>query len=224
MRIEHILAIAIPAVIIILIALGVWAAFRAQKRRRAAWAEQALRLGYTYQEQDLNLINRLAGLELFSRGSSREAKNVLTGRGPGADVALFDYSYVTGSGKSRTSWLYTVCVQRSSALRLPHVVITPEIPLVSRIVELFGGQDIDFPEDAEFSKAFVVKGEDVDAVRRLLDEPLRRHLLNFRKGYHSFEGRDDTWVLACMQTIKPEQGPEFLMRAAEVISFLPSSR
>jgi hypothetical protein len=222
MGIQHVLAIAIPVAIISLIVYGIVYAIRAEKRRREAWAEQALRLGYTFQADDAGLVAGLSALELFSRGDSRKASNVLSGRGAGADVVLFDYSFTTGSGKSRATHLYTVCVQRSPALRLPHVVITPEIRFVSRIVELFGGQDIDFPDDEEFSKKFVVKGEDVDAVRRLLVPPLRSNLLTFRAGYSSFEARGDTWVLACNQLIKPEQAAEFLLRAAETVNLLRS--
>jgi hypothetical protein len=223
MGIQHVVAIAIPVVIIGGIVLVIVAIFRGQKRRREEWEQEAMRLGYTYQKEDANVVSRFGHLELFNRGSSRRATNVLIGRNPGADVTLLDYSYSTGSGRSRSTHVSTVCVQCSAALNLPHVQISPEFGLVSRFFELLGAQDIDFPEDEAFSKAFVVKGENVEAVRQLLGPALRMHLLQFRPKYHSFEGKGDTWLIHYNQLVKPTDAAELIMRAAEIINYLRAS-
>ena len=101
------------------------------------------------------------GLSLLDRGHSRRCDCLVRGRsgeGDGAQALdLFDYRYVTGHGKNRTTHRYAVAI-----LTLPFPVkglrLRPENAL-DKVGEFLGAEDIDF-ESAEFSRRFFVSAND----------------------------------------------------------------
>ena len=69
----------------------------------------------------------------------------------------FDYHYVTGSGKNRSTHYFSAIILRSD-VQLKPLSIRPE-GIFDRVTEFFGLDDIDF-ESAEFSRRFYVKSPD----------------------------------------------------------------
>jgi len=63
--------------------------------------------------------------------------------------------------------------------------VTPE-GLFDKIGAAFGGQDIDFEEDLEFSKRYRLRGGDEPAVRQLFHVGVRQQLLS-----------DSAWCIEC---------------------------
>jgi hypothetical protein len=103
-------------------------------------------------------------LNLFTLGQGVEARNVMQGEIDRMTVSLFDYTYVTGSGKSRTNHHQTVVGLSLPTLALPAFVLKPE-NIFHKVGSAFGMQDIDLPEAPDFSKRFLLRGAREHAIR-----------------------------------------------------------
>jgi len=125
------------------------------KKRLQALARLAASLGLEFSRYDLfALPERLAFLGLFDAGHSRVASNILYGSREGAKVYLFDYRYVTGSGKNRQVHRFNCCVVETG-MDFPRLWIRRE-RWYDKVAAVVGFDDIDF-ESAEFSRKFFVK-------------------------------------------------------------------
>jgi len=82
------------------------------------------------------------------------------------DVSIFDYRYITGSGKNSHMWRQTVILFQSSQLQLPSFVLRPE-NVFHKIGSTFGYQDINFDSYPIFSKQYLLRGADEKAIRKI---------------------------------------------------------
>ena len=105
---------------------------------------------------------------LFNKGHSREMKHVMKTKTDNVKMTLFDYAYTTASGEHHSRHTQTVVAFEHDSLSLPKFTLSPE-GLFSKIGAAIGFQDIDFDEHSEFSKSFVLKGEDEPAIRNFFD-------------------------------------------------------
>jgi len=150
--------------VLVAVALGaaaVWAWQQDQKRqeRLRLWA---LKRGWrVWPGGEGGPLYEHPGLSLLERGHSRRCDTLVRGRSGGEageqPLDLFDYRYVTGHGKNRTTHHYVVAI-----LTLPFPVkrlrLRPENAL-DKVGEFLGAEDIDF-ESAEFSRRFFVTADD----------------------------------------------------------------
>jgi hypothetical protein len=132
--------------------------YYAEKQRREAMVQIAQKLGLTYLEQTSNYKDsQYSNLKLFREGHSRKSYNVIGGRIERYEVELFDYRYVTGSGKNSQTHYYSVCIltvpQRFKSLYIRHE------NFLDKIAGAIGFDDIDFASK-EFSKKYYVKSDD----------------------------------------------------------------
>lgn len=141
------------------VGFGWWWETERVKKLRAAGA--ALGLHPTDDGLD-DLPEGLRAMPLFGLGRSRKAANVMWSER--RDYVVFEYAYTTGSGKSSTTHHQTLGAFHSPGRSLPAFTAAPE-DLGDWFAELFGGQDIDFPGDPVFSKAYRLTGDDEAAVR-----------------------------------------------------------
>lgn len=104
----------------------------------------------------------LRALPLFKEGHSGWAENVLWP--VDRDYVVFEYCYTEGSGKHKTTYTQTVGALLCRGKALPAFTAWPE-GILDWISERIGGQDIDFPQDPAFAKAYRLRGDDEGAVR-----------------------------------------------------------
>lgn len=151
--------IAFPIIGIIALFFGIWWVARVMERRRRetfqAWA-QAHGFAYAAEGPDGPPAG-VGGFELLGRGRSHQSSNVVIGRCASGALTVFDWRYVTGSGKNRTTHNRTA-IHLAPPCRLSGLRIREE-GLFDRLAELVGFNDIDF-ESAEFSRAFHVSAEE----------------------------------------------------------------
>ncbi|GAB4214059.1 MAG: hypothetical protein OHK0012_11330 [Synechococcales cyanobacterium] len=83
----------------------------------------------------------------------------------GTSIAIFDYQYVTGHGKNRRTHQMTVFYARQAEMRLPQFRLHPEIPVFHAIAKRFGMQDINFDSHPQFSRTYLLRGENEFLVR-----------------------------------------------------------
>ena len=149
-----ILFVLIAVVIGIAIVVGLLAA----AKRRQAMAVWASGKGLQFSAgKDHSFDNRFAAFKCLRQGNSRYAHNIISGVCDGLEIQAFDYHYVTGSGKNRTTHTFSAMLVKSP-LPLQPLYIRRE-NIFDKVTEFFGLDDIDF-ESAEFSRKFFVKAPD----------------------------------------------------------------
>jgi hypothetical protein len=159
----------IPILIIggvILFVVGIIAAVAYYERKRREGLETvATELGLTFlPEGDPAIQEQVNGFGLFNQGRSRQITNLIKGTTDEVEIAIFDYRYVTGSGKHQTTHNQTVASLRSHLLNVPSFAMRPE-GMFDKIGSVLGYQDIDFESHPEFSQMFVLKSDNEQQVR-----------------------------------------------------------
>jgi len=166
--------IVVPAFIALAAAVIVFGILKA-RQRRDAMARLAADLGFEYYADDpWGLAERYAMFDLFGRGHSRKASNVLCGELDGRAVVAFDYKYTTGSGKNQSTHHYQGVV-----LGLPIVAAGLRMrgeTAFDRLASWVGWDDIDFESD-EFSRRYHVRSEDRRFAYDIFHARLIEHLL-----------------------------------------------
>lgn len=201
-----------------LVALAWWAA-RFWSRRRQQWEQAAPMLGLTLVDGP-PLHERFSQLEYFQRGSQRRTRVLLEGEGWRGRVVLGDHVFTVGSGNSKSQHRHTVCLVSSPRLTLPNFSLRRENVLLDRVAELFGGQDIDFEEDHDFSRAYRLRGSDEAAVRALFSAQLRHFLMLNVDRRVTVEGRSDTLLVHTGKLLRPEEARVLLHTAQELAQLL----
>lgn len=134
-------------------------------KRRKDLRQLALTSGHLF-DPEAGMLPPLenTGLSLFLRGHSTEAADMLT---PSADVPgsvwFFDYTYITGSGKTQARHDFTLGLFRLEKASFPVFELRPET-LMDKLGAIIGFEDIDIPGFPEFSRKYLLKGKDPGAI------------------------------------------------------------
>ena len=206
------------AFVVIVVASFVVSHFK-RKKRTEAFERVAGDLGLTFSPQgNEGLFTQLGWCELFSRGRDKKVLNLMRGSNEGREIALFDYQYITGHGKSRRTHSSTVACLRSDGTPLPGFTLRPE-GTWDKISGWFGGTDMDFDSHPKFSRSFVLRGHHEVAVRRLFT-PMVLEYYEQHTGI-SAEGLNDTLLYYRHgKTIPAEGVTQFLADAFQSLSLL----
>ena len=164
--------------LVVVLAVYSW---QKEKERTRVLQMTASQLGWSFAAVvPLNMIAGLERFALFNQGHGKQIKNFMYGEATGIKAAVFDYLYVTGSGKNRQTHAQSVVYLEPTNLSVPFFSLRPEGFLL-KIFTAFGYQDIDFGQRPEFSKQYILRGPDEQAIRRTFNDGL----LSF---YESYEG------------------------------------
>jgi hypothetical protein len=161
--------------------LLIWLSVRYEKKRTQQLMEAGQALGFeplSILPTDLDGVT--GGFVLLNTGRDRTASNIVRRQADQLDVVIYDYRYTVGHGKSTQTPHQTVVLFRSPAIQAPRLILKPE-GWLNKIGELFGGKDIDFDEAPEFSKKFVLAGDDEAAIREFFTLERLELLTTFHK-------------------------------------------
>ena len=202
-------------VVLCIIALIFAVTLYLDKKRAEALEAFAREIGFTFVGNDRTRIpNMVGGFELFNKGRSRTVKHLLYGPRGRANVYLFDYSYRTGGGKNSTTHVQTVVLFQSEALQLPRFFLVPE-NFFHKIGNLFGYRDIDFDAYPQFSKQYLLRGEDEDRIRQCFNH----RILSFfesRQGLYTEGNGAQLLYYRVRQVVQPKNLQSFLDEAEQV--------
>jgi hypothetical protein len=166
---EIVHALIFAAAIIGIICVIFYIARRREKVRTEKLTSIFQDLGFPFQaDVDPVRLEHLSGFPLMNIGRGKQLTNVISVEGPNADIAVFDYRYVTGGGDNRKVRKQTVMSVESPSLVLPAFNLRPE-GFWSKVGSTFGGQDIDFVAHPEFSEKYVLQGDSEEEVRIYMD-------------------------------------------------------
>jgi hypothetical protein len=155
--------------LIAIIAVYSW---QKEKERTRQLQLMASQLGWSFAASaPLNMISGLERFALFDQGHGKEIKNFMYGAASGAKAAVFDYVYVVGHGKNRQTHRQSVIYLEPPNFSVPYFSLRPENVLL-KIFTAFGYQDIDFGQRPEFSRRYILRGQDEQAIRRTFNDGL----------------------------------------------------
>lgn len=154
-----------------LLALVVYLADYLEKKRREALEQVARSLGMSFSaELPEGIRSRLlqAGFELFQRSGARFYNSMFKRLNDGTEIAIFDYSWKASRRRRRRrerEYYFSVFWAYCEDLRLPHFWLHPEVPLFHDVAKAFGMQDINFENHPDFSRRYLLRGEDEAKIR-----------------------------------------------------------
>ena len=144
------------------------------KKRTEKMQGYAEARGYTFEGDAHSIGAQLHEFKLFNQGHSTRIMNAMRGSKETGAVHICDYQYSTGSGKNRTTHHQTIALLHTPGRRAPHFFVRRQARFFDAIGKLFGGQDINFEEDPDFSKKYVLQGAgDEEMLRRFMSPGLR---------------------------------------------------
>ena len=203
--------------LVAMVPIAIYLQRRFERKRAEAFEQAARSLGFLPATGPTSSPEPDPLFPLMDRGHSRKVTNAWSGILDGAPVRLFDYRFTTGGGKSQHVHRYTVAVFPEAGPTLPEFDLAPE-SVLSRIGQIFGYQDIDFPEDEGFSRQYLLRGRDEGAIRSAL-HPIRGLLVD-RPGWCIQVRRGSVAVFRREGTWKPEEIPETLAAARRIVGAL----
>lgn len=189
-----------------------------EKKRTEFMQEYAQARGFTFLGVDRELWALLDGFKLFSQGHSRELKNAMRGVKAFGEVHLADYTYVTGSGKHRTTHQQTIAVVRTPGRAAPHFFARRQNAFFDALGKMFGGQDINFDDDPDFSKAYVLQtAGDEQQLRNFMSPRLREALTALAPKKPSLEASGELLLVHFGRRLKkPEELDALLLDTSNV--------
>jgi hypothetical protein len=177
-------------------------------RRRSQKIEAiAKSFGLTFRRKPTDADKALPfGSYLANEGHGRIVSNVLeAARSDELNFTIFDYQYTIGYGKSSSTYQQTITRMQSSLFHLPSFILYPET-FFAKMGKAFGRTDINFPESPEFSRKFILRGDDEAAIRALFTPTLRQALEPHER--LTIEGAGDLlFIFRAARRAKPDELP-----------------
>jgi hypothetical protein len=165
----------IALIVFVLILLGPLALIAyLEKRRREALERVARRLGMSFSaELPEGIRSRLLQAGFFQRSGARFYNSMFKRLNDGTEIAIFDYSFKAFRSRPRRgnyylrrrNYYFSVFWAYCEDLRLPRFRLRPEVPLFDDVAKAFGMQDINFENHPDFSRRYLLRGEDEAKIR-----------------------------------------------------------
>jgi hypothetical protein len=208
------------AVVIVLfigiVGLVIWWNMAMRAKRVAEFKELAAQGGFTWSEKDASWASPYTGhFRFFTHGTNQRFQDFLQRSLGDRRVCVFQFSYVTSSGKSRTSHVQSVVLMVSSKINLPAFILEPE-NILHKIGEFFGGSDIDFPESPVFSSKYLLKCSDLEGITSLFG-PEVRAFFEQNLGWY-VEGAGDSFIALRQGRLWPVREIPHLAQIGEQIT------
>lgn len=207
---------------IAIVIIAIVAASAYERKRTDGLLAVASSMNFAFsKEGNADVQGALAGFNLFSHGHARKLKNLLSGTANDIDVNIFDYRYTTGSGKNSHTYRQTVVAFQSTLLNLPDFALRPE-HFFHKIGAAFGYQDINFDGYPVFSKKYLLRGSDEQAIR----ETFHEGVLTFYEGREKLctEGHGNQLIVyRASKRVPPNAVPAFMEEAFKVFALFKIS-
>lgn len=185
---------------------------RARKARTEAMRVVATTMGFAFEETTTP--EALGAFALLEHGRGRYGRNVLKGQLAGRPATICDYRYVVPSGKSSHEVRQTVVIFTDAQPGLPDFELRPE-NVMHKLAAVFGYQDIDFDSNEEFSKRYLLRGQDEEAIRRAFNSGLLL-LLSSEPGWSIQAAAGRLLVFRSAQVSEASQVPSFAADALRI--------
>ena len=176
--------------------------------------------------------------KITKKGKQRDFYYVVSGKRDNVYFSVMTYKYSDNEPPRESTFLgmkviskpnrkyqkpdyfATLCFLSVDGLYMPHFFIRDESFITDSLGKLFGGQDINFEEDPEFSKKFVLQGDNEGEIRRFFNSKVRSSFVKFHQKGFVYEGVGrHLFVYTPNSYSKIEQKMQFF---ADSLKFLPA--
>jgi len=202
-------------VVVIVVLLFAKYARKLERERTLGLKSSATLLGWQFSEEaPMSYLPNLDNFALFGHGHNKQIKNLMYGETNGVKAALFDYIYVTGSGKSRHTHYQSVVYFEPRHLNIPFFSLRPENAL-HKLIAAFGYQDIDFDNHPTFSSKYLLRGTDEQAIRNTFGDALLA-FYETNPGLSTDGGGNQLFIFRQGYRTPPHEAQSFINWAAQV--------
>ena len=182
---------------------------RREQERTQQMRNVASLLGWQFSEAaDMSWIPNLEKFAIFNQGHSKQIKNAMYGEIDGVKAAVFDYYYVVGQGKNRSTFNQSVVYFEPRNLNLAPFSLRPEHTF-HKIISAFGYQDIDFGNRPDFSSKYLLRGPDEPGVRSIFTDALLG-FYEMNEGASTDGGGNQLFIFRQNQRPSPHETQAFL--------------
>jgi len=168
------------------------------RKRRDALGELSKQLGlelnWQLPSEEANAFHRF---ELAHKGHGRSSNTTISADDGMTRLAIFEHTFVSGSGKNQHRSYYVIGMARDERLNAPAMSLPPR-NWMHWVTALFGAKTVDFPDDPLFTQRVAVKADFPESVRAFLNERARELIRGTPRLQMATHG--DTLIL-----IKPRQ-------------------
>ena len=210
------------AIIVLFVVIFLYQRKKARERTQQLQAVAA-QLGWNFaEEMPLNMIPGFENFGLFSQGHGKQIQNMMYGTASGIKAGVFDYVYVTGSGKHRQTHYQTVVYLEPPNFSVPYFSLRPE-NFMHKIFTAFGYQDIDFGQRPEFSKQYILRGQNEQTIRRSFTD----QVLSFYEMYGGTStdgGGNQLFLFRGGYRVQPNEIQGYVGLALNVANLFPRDR
>jgi hypothetical protein len=192
--------------IVIVVLVVVLRIYQNQKERERTKALEvtAAQLGWSFAATaPMNMIAGLERFPLFNQGYGKKIKNFMYGQASGVKTAVFDYIYTVGGGKSSHTYFQSVVYLEPANLNTPFFSLRPE-NFIHKMLGAFGYQDIDFGQRPEFSKNYLLRGQNEMSIRQAFND----QVLAFYESYGGTctdAGGNQLFVFRSSHRLEPQE-------------------
>jgi hypothetical protein len=212
---EAIIPIVVVSIVLLIIGFGIYFGHKYEKERTARFEAIALEMGLQFfPEGESAVISQFSSTHLFQQGRRRKFRNMICGDTDALKLAVFGYQYTVGNGKNSHTHHQSVMAFQSSSLELPEFELRPE-HFFHKIGKALGYQDINFDAHPVFSKQFILRGPDEQAIR-LFFTPERLKALESRPGISIESGKTFLVFYRQRKRVKPEELRAFMQEGFEI--------
>jgi hypothetical protein len=163
-----------------------------ERRRQNVYAAFCLTRGYEYVPSRSKAETQYAEVVgMFKIGSRHKWRDEISGVFNGRPFTAFEYQYVSGTGRFQSAYNKAMIHWRLDRPSLPHFTVVPASTYLFRIGRT--PEDVDFPDDKAFSKAYILTGSDQAAMRSLFTPELRAALAAMPGLYVAAQAQDVFW-------------------------------
>lgn len=213
------IVIAIALATIAVIAVVSLISRRNRRKRAEAMERVAGELGLAYLPIGSDgLVAELSKFELFSKGRAKKVANMLQGGSGDRRLAIFDYQYTTGGGKSTHVWKSTVLSLRFDGAEMPAFMLRRK-HAGDAIASWFRGKGIEFEGRPTFSRRYLLRGDDEPAIREVFTEPVVTYFEE-NQGLFVEAAGNEMLVYRLGQQVRPEGLNEFLGQGLELLGLM----
>ena len=194
------------------------------KKRRETLQQTAMELGYNFRPEAKDFSDSLQNSSpfgIFGKGRNRKAYNILRGQRRDAQVAVFDYRYTTGGGRSSQTHYQTLVLFTLSEARLTPFNLKPR-GFFDKIAARFGRREVRLEVTPEFSRRYQVTGDDEWAIRRVFSTAVVA-LLEQQGNLCCEASADQLLVYRPDKRVKPEDLRTFIDSATQLLDLMRHS-
>ena len=196
---------------------SIWIAISAARARKRsqAFSASALEMGFAFEGETWSDPQKAPHLNttLFTKGSAKTFRNVMTGSSIGLHVSLFDYSYVVSDGRNSRTCAQTVASFSKTGMQLPEFQMGPK-GLLQEFGDALFHANINFDSHADFSRRYQVRSFTQE---KLVSCSLAEGL--DPKQEWRLEGSEETLIVyRAGKRVKPEDLRVFLDETARLAS------